>query len=179
LKPTALITFLISCFSILSQKPAVIPISSLLHSVSNNDSIVYYQCHVEEATQQLFTASGQTLTSASSKYSITEKYVILKDSSFYRVKYFVSSLTVLPNRKFSGLKVREKPYWNFKLIKDTVLTERALKRLIAIESKGREATEYDFVINKYTTNQLIIKNRKNFRQLIIEGNYLLSKLLFT
>jgi hypothetical protein len=50
--------------------------------------------------------------------------------------------------------------------------------LVAIEAKGKETTEYDFVIDKYNTNQVIIKTKKNFKQLVIDGNYILSKYLF-
>lgn len=157
----------------------VIPTSSILNTLHNNDSIVYYQCHVEEATQQVSTVSGQTFTSKPQKYSITEKYIIVKDSIGYRARYFISSMIILPNRKFSGLKIREKPYWNFKKENEKMLTEKDLKILVSLENKGRETNEYDFVISKYTTNQLIIKKKKNFKQLVIEGNYILSKLLFT
>lgn len=152
--------------------------SSMLSTLLKGDSLVYYQCHVEEATQQISTASGQSFTSTPQKYSITEKYIVIKDSNNFRCKYFISSMIILPNRKFSGLKIREKPYWNFKKEKEVVLTEKDLKYLMALENKGREAIEYDFVIDKYTTNQLIIKKKKNFKQLVIEGNYVLSKLLF-
>jgi hypothetical protein len=153
--------------------------SSMLNTLSKGDSLIYYQCHVEEATQQISTVSGQSFTSSPQKYSITEKYVVIKDSLKFRCKYFISSMIILPNRKFSGLKIREKAYWNFKKEKETVLSEKDLKYLVALENKGREAIEYDFVVDKYSSNQLIIKKKKNFKQLIIEGNYILSKLLFT
>jgi len=133
---------------------------------------------VEVASQQVSTASGQTSTTKPQKYSITEKYVIKKDSAGYKATYFISSMIVLPNRKFSALKIREKEYWNFKKEKSSALTEKDLKTLVALEKKGHEATEYDFNIDKYTTNQLIIKKKKNFKQLVIEGDYVLSKLLF-
>lgn len=151
--------------------------TSLLKIVQAGDSITYYQCHVEEGTQQLSTASGQTLIGAPEKYSITEKFVITKTSGSYVVNYYTSSLTVFPNKKFSGLKIRQRPYWNFKKEKEFVLSERDVKILLALESKGREAMEYDYPINKYTTNQLIIKHGKNFKQLVIDGNYVVSKLL--
>ncbi|MBA3664365.1 MAG: hypothetical protein H0W61_09175 [Bacteroidetes bacterium] len=160
------------------QTPFVIPASSLLSTLISGDSVIYYQCHVEEATQQVSTASGQSFTSHPQKYSITEKYIIKKDSAGYRVRYFISSIIILPNRKFSGLKIREKQYWNFKKEKEEPLDEKDLRTLVALENKGREATEYDFAISKYTTNQLIIKKKKNFKQLVIDGNYVLSKLLF-
>lgn len=173
-----LLFIFVTQFFFSQAKSFFIPPSSLLSSMNNHDSLVYYQCHVEEAIQQVATASGQTFTSSPEKYSITEKYVIIKDTSGYRVKHFISSVIILPNRKFSGLKIREKSYWNFKKEKETFLSEKELKILVALENKGREATEYDFAVSKYTTNQLIIKRKKNFKQLVIEGDYVLSKLLF-
>ncbi len=150
----------------------------MLSALKKGDSLIYYQCHVEEATQQVSTASGQSFTSAPQKYTITEKFVVINDSLNFRCKYFISSMIILPNRKFSGLKIREKAYWNFKKEKETLLSEKDLKYLMALENKGREAIEYDYVVNKYTTNQLIIRKKKDFKQLVIDGNYVLSKLLF-
>jgi hypothetical protein len=151
---------------------------TMIANLSNNDSIVIYQCHVEEVEQTLNTQAGQSLQTAAQKYSITEKFVVKKISDTYMVKQFVSSLILLPNRRFSGLKIREKKYWNFKLQKDTVLTEKGLKILGAIELKGKEPTEYDFAITKYNTNQIIIKKRKDFKQLVIDGTYVLSQLIY-
>lgn len=168
--------FIIALVKTFGQTTVVVPDESILSKLSEGDSLVYYQCHVEEAVQQLTTASGQTLTAASQKYSITEKFVIKKSNNSYTARYYISSLNVLPNRKFSGLKIREKDYWNFKFEKDFILTDFHLKALLALEKKGREANEYDFVINKYNTNQLIIRKAKNFKQLVIDGSYLLSKI---
>ena len=155
----------------------VIPSSSILKSLKEGDSITYYQCHVEEAVQQLSTVSGQTLTGKQQKYTITEKYVLKKQAGNYSANYYSSSLTVFPNRKFSGLKIREKPYWEFKKERSFVLTELNLKVLLALEKKGKEAIEYDYAITKYNTNQLIIRSGKDFKQLVIDGNYVLSKLM--
>ena len=152
-------------------------LNSILKKVKDGDSIVYYQCHVEEAVQQLSTASGQTLTGKPQKYTITEKYVIKKIANDYSVDYYTSSLTVFPNKKFSGLKIREKSYWEFKKEKTFSLNEKDLKILLALEKKGKEAIEYDYAITKYNTNQLIIKFGKDFKQLVIDGNYVMSKLL--
>ncbi len=154
-----------------------IPESSMLKEIKTGDSITYYQCHVEEAIQKLTTASGQTLTGKQQKYTITEKYVITKRANDYNVCYYTSSLNAFPNRKFSGLKIREMKYWSFKPERSFFLTEQDLKVLLALERKGREATEYEFAITKYNTNQLIIKHKKNFKQLVVEGNYVISKLL--
>lgn len=76
------------------------------------------------------------------------------------------------------MKIREKDYWNFKKEKTIILNQKGLKTLLAIEKLGKEAIEYDYAITKYNTNQLIIKKRKDFKQLVIDGNFILSKLLF-
>jgi hypothetical protein len=155
----------------------IIPASSILKTLKNGDSLTYYQCHVEEAIQQLSTVSGQTLTGKQQKYTITEKYVLKKTLRSYSMNYYSSSLTVFPNRKFSGLKIRENPYWEFKKERSFILTEKDLKILLALEKKGKEAIEFDYAITKYNTNQLIIRSGKDFKQLVIDGNYVLSKLL--
>lgn len=173
-----LIPFLVFCFSFQAQNDSiVIPNNSILKGLKIGDSLTYYQCHVEEATQQLSTVSGQTLTGAQQRYTITEKYVVQKNADGYSAKYYAATLAVFPNRKFSALKIREKAYWGFKKEKDFVLTDKDLKYLIALEKKGKEAIEYDYAITKYNTNQLIIRKGKDFKQLVIDGNYILSKLL--
>lgn len=179
MKQLVFILLFITSSKMLSQSTAgfLIPSSSMLSTLKSKDSIVYYQCHVEEATQQMSTSSGQIFTSSPQKYSITEKFVVVRDSLVYTARYYISSMILLPNRKFSGLKIREKPYWNFKKETEQILSDKDLKTLVVLENKGRDATEYDFTISKYTTNQLIIKKRKNFKQLVLDGNYVLSKLV--
>lgn len=168
----AIIILLILCGWQLKSQP-----SDMLSQLQSGDSLVYYQCHVEEAIQQLSTASGQTITGKPQRYTITEKYVVKREGDNYNVVYYTSSLSLFPNRRFSGLKIREKSYWEFKKEKSFALTEENKQVLKAIEKKGREAMEYDYPVTKYTTNQLIIRQRKNFRQLVIDGNYVLSKLM--
>jgi hypothetical protein len=150
---------------------------SILKNFHPGDSVIYYQCHVEEAVQQITTVSGQTLVAKPQPYSITEKYVITKSASGYSVNYYSSAVTSFPNRRFSGLKVKERDYWLFKKEKTFSLNEHDLKILLALEKKGREAIEYDYAITKYTTNQIIIRLKKDFKQLVIDGNYVLSKLI--
>ncbi|HRH10735.1 MAG TPA: hypothetical protein PLU73_04440 [Bacteroidia bacterium] len=151
---------------------------TLIAGLNNGDSLTYYQCHVEIVQQDLQTAGGQTLSVAPEKCSITEKFIVFNNNGNYRIKYFVSSVIALPNRRFSGLKIKEKKYWNFKSLKDTLITEKGVKLLAAIELKGKEPTEYEFAVTKYITNQVIIKRGKKFKQLVIEGDHLLSKLIF-
>lgn len=149
---------------------------SYLKQIIAGDSLLYYQCHVEEASVSLSTASGQTISGNSQKYSITEKFVVVKELSQYRVRYYTSSYSNLPNRRFSGLKIREADYWNFKFQKEKVLTENDVKVLLALERKGHEAMEYDFIISRSNRNQIIIRHKKEFKQLVIEGAYVISKL---
>ena len=175
--------FLIGLFgffasTILSQVlDSTIESSSMFKGLKPGDSLTFYQCHVEEAVQQLSTASGQTLTGKAQKYSITEKYVVLKTPEGYTVNYYTSTLSVFPNKKFSGLKIRERPYWAFKKVKTSAISSQDLSVFLSLEKKGREAIEYDYAITRYTTNQIIIKKRKDFKQLVIEGDYVISKLI--
>lgn len=170
---------LFCCVPAYAQIPdsSVVEAKSMLAGLKQGDSLVLYQCHVEEGSQQVTTASGQTLTGTPQKYSITEKYVIVREQNAYRATYYTSSLTVFPNKKFSGLKIRERPYWLFQKEKTIILNSHDLKVLTTLEKKGREAIEYDYAITRYTTNQIIIKHRKNFKQLVIDGNYVISKLI--
>ncbi len=149
---------------------------SYLNVLSSGDSLVYYQCHVEEASVNLSTASGQIISGKPQKYSITEKFVVFKNAARYQIRYYTSSYTDLPNRRFSGLKIREREYWNFKFQKEKALTETEVRALLALERKGREAVEYDFIISRNNRNQIIIKHHKDFKQLVIEGTYVISKL---
>jgi hypothetical protein len=153
------------------------PKNSAFNYLVPGDSVVVYQCHVEDATQQLFTASGQTISANPQKFSITEKFVIKNINGNYSAIYSTSSLNVFPNRKFSGLKLREKPYWNFKKENEFTLSLNQLKAFVALEEKGKEANEYDFAITKYNTNQIIINYKNGFKQLVIDGKTVLSKLL--
>jgi hypothetical protein len=155
---------------------SLIPQNSIFSTLNNYDSIVVYQCHVENVTPSLVSASGQTLTGKSQKSTITEKFVIYKRGDQYSFDSYGSTLVVFPNKKFSGLKIRERPYWYFGRTGSGLLNEKDLQVLLALEKKGREAIEYDFPISKYTTNQVIFKKGKNFKQLVIDGNYLISQL---
>ena len=156
-----------------------IPSGTILYDLKMGDSVTYYQCHVEEAIQQMTTQSGQTVTGTSQKYTVTEKYVLHRITGGFEATYFTASLNVFPNRKFSGLKIREKSYWGFNYVSTFKLSEQDLKVLLALEKKGREALEFDYAITKYTTNQIIIKRKKNFKELVIDGNYVISKLIKT
>jgi hypothetical protein len=144
-------------------------------NLKNADSLTYYQCHVDVAAQQFVKENGEVITGSKKQVSITEKFIILNENGKYRLKYFTSAYSNMPNRKFAYLKLVEKKYWDFKLVKDIYLSEHDVLMFAAIENKSHEAIEYDFPINKYNTNALIITNKKVMRHVIVEGDYLLKK----
>jgi len=139
------------------------------------DSLTFYQCHVTEASQYLVTASGEKIEGKAQKYTVTEKYVVINKLGSYRMKYYTSSLSDFPNKKFAYLKLKEKDYWNFKLFKDTLISDHDVLMFAAIELKSHDTIEYDFRITKYNTNQIIINGRKVMRHLVVDGNYTLKK----
>jgi len=150
--------------------------TTFLNELNNGDSVVYYQCHIESAQQELITASGQTLSSVSKNMSITEKFVLHKSDNNYELTRFVSVLTMCPNRRFSGLKFGEKAYWEFYFKESKTLSGDDLKALDAIENIGKEANEYDFAISIKNSNQVIILSGNKAKQLGLSDQLLLSKL---
>ncbi len=142
--------------------------NTMIASIPLNDSLKIYQCHVEEATQTTVTDKGQTLEGKKQNYSITEKYVITRTNEGFKLNYYTSSLTVFPNRKFSGLKKKERPYWEFKFEKSILLNEHDVLVFAAVELLGKETNEYDFAITKYTTNQVILNGKQSFKQLVLD-----------
>lgn len=142
-----------------------------------NDSLVYYQCHVDEASQELTTSSGQKIISKKRRVTITEKFVILRKDSVYSCRYYTSPLTNYPNKKFPYLTLKEVSNWNFELQKSKTLTEEEVLLAAAMEIKTHAIIHYDLNINKSCPNEVIICYKKNREQLIVEGDYLLSKLL--
>jgi hypothetical protein len=144
-------------------------------NLRKGDSLTYYQCHVDNASQQLVKENGEVISGKTKQISITEKFVLINENGKYRLKYFTSTYSNMPNRKFAYLKLVEKKYWDFRLVKDSYLNEHDVLMFAAIEGKSHETTEYDFPINKYNTNALIITNKKVMKHVIVEGNYLLKK----
>lgn len=150
-------------------------IKTSIAELKTNDSLIYFQCYVAEATQELTTASGEKITGKPQLYTITEKYVVHNMNGQFHLKYFTSSLTEYPNKKFAYLKLVEKKYWNFKFVKDTVLSEHDAFVFAAIENKSHDTNEYDFKVNKQTPNEIIINGKKVMKQLVVEGNYIIRK----
>lgn len=134
----------------------------------NTDSLTVYECRVVEASQELTTADGSKIKTGSQKLTITNKYLIKCFDNNYRINIYTAGITPFPNRKFSGLKIREKKYWAFRHDTSFVLSPKQLALFLIAEDKGKEANEYDYAITKHTRYQLIFKRRKNFKQLVFD-----------
>lgn len=169
-------------FSLKSQaqenKPFIFPehfSKTTIAGLKNSDSLLFYQCHVAEASTELTTKGGEKIKGTVKKISITEKFVVINNNGNYKLRYYTSTFSDFPNRKFSYLKIKEKDYWNFKPEKEVTLNEHDVLMFAAIENKAHDTNEFDFVVDKYNSNALIIRNKKTMRHLIIDGNYLLKK----
>lgn len=166
--------------AVLSQSSASISFpehfaKTAIANLKNNDSLLYYQCHVIEGSTEITTINGEKIKGDVKKISVTEKFLVVHVHGIYKMKYYTSTISNLPNRKFSYLKVKEKDYWNFKLEKESDISEHDVLMFAAIENKSHDTNEFDFVIDKYNTNALIIRNKKIMKHFAIEGNYLLKK----
>jgi len=150
--------------------------NTMLAKLISSDSLIYYQCRVVNADIQV-TAGNQTIESEKQQITITEKFVITLKKNEYWIRYYTSGLTVFPNRKFSGLKIRQKAYWNFSFKEERKLDDREVEFLALLQTTGKETTEYDFALTKHTTNQIIIKQKKNFEQLLIKEKVSISEVL--
>lgn len=150
---------------------------SNIAKLNSNDSLIYYQCRVDEAQQELTTSSGQKITTKAKHITITEKFVIYKKDSLYTCKYYVSPLTNYPNKKFPYLTLKEVSNWDFELKLAKTLTKQDIHLLAAFETKTHAITHYELNINKSCPNEIILKGKSINEQLIVEGNYSLNKIL--
>lgn len=146
-------------------------------ALKSGDSLVYYQCHVDEASQELTTSTGQKITSKKKRLTITEKFVIHKLDSVYNCKYFTSSVTNYPNKKFPYLTLTEVQNWDFELKNNKTLATQEVLVIAALETKTHSIVHYELNINKTCPNEIIICSKKDKEQFMVEGDYLLSKLL--
>jgi len=148
-----------------------------ISKLQNGDSLIYYQCRVDSASQELITLAGQKIKTKKKKITITEKFIIYKIDTTYQCNYFTSSITNYPNKKFPYLTLKEVENWEFekKLVKKLPFNDVLL--IATLETKTHAITHYQLNINKTCPNQLIIKSKKDVEQFIIEGNYNLSKSL--
>ena len=158
------------------QDSLQVPRTSLFYGLNENDSVVVYQCRVIDPEREPKIASDY-VTPPKVMYSITDKMVIRKDERGYLARVYRTHMRDLPNRKFSGLKIRERPYWMFEFVKSAELSEAAMKLILSVEANGREAIEFDYAISKHTRNQVIFKRGKNFEQLLPHTNTRLAELV--
>lgn len=150
---------------------------SHISKLKNGDSLYFYQCHVDEAKQELTTSTGQKITTKAKRLTITEKFVIHKIDSAYFCKYYVSPLTNYPNKKFPYLTLTEVTNWDFEFKQRKQLSQQEVLLLAAFETKTHAITHYELNINKTCPNEVIIKGKNVNEQFMIEGDYLLSKQL--
>lgn len=148
-----------------------------IYQLQNKDSLIYYQCHVDEASQEITTSSGQKITAKKKKITITEKFVIHRKDSVYTCKYFTSSITNYPNKKFPYLTLTEVQNWDFELKKHKTLSPEEVLVIAALETKTHSIIHYELNINKTCPNEIIICSKRDKEQFLVEGNYLLSKVL--
>lgn len=150
----------------------IIPKNSVLYGMKSGDSVVVYQCHVKDPSQEPRIASDSPVTYA--PHTVTDRFVLRKQDSAFVVSHWQTGIRDFPNRKFSGLKIRERPYWYFMFVRSCDVSAEQIKKLVALEQGGREAMEYDYPVTRYTRNQLILKKGKNFSQLVLDKGGLVS-----
>ncbi|MCC6181295.1 MAG: hypothetical protein IT237_05630 [Bacteroidia bacterium] len=142
-----------------------------------HDSLLYYQCHVDTAIQEITTQSGQKIKSKKRRLTITEKFKILLTDSGYVAFYFLSPVTNYPNKKFPYLTLKEVESWEFQLSKIKRLTKDEVLLLSAFETKTHAIVHYELNINKSCPNEVIIRRNSFVEQLIVEGDLILSEIL--
>lgn len=145
--------------------------------LQSGDSLTYYQCHVDSASQEIITSGGQKIKSKKNKITLTEKFIIYRSDSVYTCKYFTSPVTNYPNKKFPYLTLTEVKNWEFEIKKTKSLTIEEILVIAAMETKTHSIVHYELNINKTCPNELILIGKNINEQFIIEGNYLLSKSL--
>ena len=145
--------------------------------LQNNDSLTYYQCHVDSASQETTLSNGKKIISKKKRITLTEKFVIIKNDSVYICKYSNSSITNYPNKKFPYLTLTEVKNWEFEVKQTKQLSIQEIQMIAALETKTHSIVHFELNINKTCPNELIIIGKNVNEQFIIEGNYLLSKSL--
>jgi hypothetical protein len=172
--------FILFCSSFLFAQKPTFPEhlkKTNIAKLQSGDSLVYYQCHVDSASQETTLSNGKKITGKKKRITLTEKFVIHKRDSVFTCHYFNSSITNYPNKKFPYLTLTEVKNWEFELKQTKPLTEDEIKMVAALEFKTHCIVHYELNINKTCPNELIIMGKHVNEQFIIEGNYLLSKSL--
>ncbi len=176
-----MVSLFMLCFS--GRKKIDFPASvskTVLAQLKEKDSLCYYQCYcalTNKSPEYLNTDSALKYSAKKGLVTVTEKFVLNKTGEEYRIRYFVSALFDYPNKKFAYLKLIEKPYWNFKLVKDTLLDKESVLRLAALELKLRPLTEYNFKVENNNYPQVILNGKRVSEQRMVEGNYILQSIL--
>jgi hypothetical protein len=152
---------------------------TVVANLKENDSLCYYECLCVAAENGVYLPkdSVKKISFKGGLVTLTTKYSLTKKGSVYRLRKFESTLKDFPNKKFAYLKLVEKPYWNFKLVRDTVLSDSSVLILSALELKLRALTEYNFKVERDNYPQLIINGKKTSEQRMVEGDYILSRIL--
>lgn len=179
MKHFILILILFTCGYVFSQSvtfPEHLK-KTTIAKLQNGDSLVYYQCHVDSASQEITTSNGRKINTKKKRITLTEKFVIYRLDSIYTCKYSNSSITNYPNKKFPYLTLTEVKNWEFELKQTKQLTAQEILMIAALETKTHAIVHYELNINKTCPNQLIIIGKNINEQFLIEGNYLLSKSL--
>ena len=181
IKLIVLIAFF-SCFFIRQETP-VFPNhlkNTAIAKLKDGDSLLLYQCQVFPIKeQQVITSSEKKITLQQKKQfvSFTEKIKISFSNSTYQLKYYTSSLSDYPNKKFAYLKLTEKSYWAFKLDKDTILPFADVLLVAAYEKKCLPITEYDFKVVANNSPQMIINGKKISEQYRLKERLILSEVM--
>jgi hypothetical protein len=154
--------------------------NTVLAKLKEKDSLNYYQVYCAVSGKPNEYLSRDSVFKHQIKkglITVTEKFTVIKNGSEYQIRRYSSTINDYPNKKFAYLKLTEKDYWNFSMVRDTVLSKESIFRLAALELKLRPLTEYDFKVEWNNYPQLIINGRKTSEQQMIEGNYLLETIL--
>ena len=173
-----ILTCVLMCRAVLYAQTVSFPAhlaKTNIAKMASGDSIIYYQCHVDQATQELVTSSGQKITSKAKKLTITEKFVVTRQGDTYNVRYYISSFNEYPNKKFAYLTLKEVANWGFELKFSGTLPTEDVQIIAAFEDKTHDVTYYELKVNKSCTNEAVIAYKRERNQLMVEGNYLLSK----
>lgn len=151
---------------LLAQDP-LISASSIYHGMKPGDSVTVYQCYVVDPQSGPLQPTDYAST-PQVPYTISSKIILRKYADSVVASVYTTHIRDFPNRKFSGLKIRERPYWQFTQEQRFKASQNALTNLARLEMVGREAMEYDYPLTKHTRNQVILKRGKKFRQLVYE-----------
>lgn len=145
--------------------------------LQNGDSLTYYQCHVDSASQEITTSNGRKINTKKKRITLTEKFVLIKKDSVYICKYSNSSITNYPNKKFPYLTLTEVKNWEFEVKQTKQLSSQEIQMIAALETKTHSIVHFELNINKTCPNELIIMGKHVNEQFIVEGNYLMSKII--